>query len=43
MPNIKAFRSVVHEKNIFKGFCYINLYKTMTPLGVAICDPREFI
>jgi len=27
MPNIYAFRSVVHGKKIFKGFYYINLYK----------------
>jgi len=27
MPNINAFQLVVHEKKIFKGFCYINLYK----------------
>jgi len=27
MPNIYAFRPVVHEKKIFKGFKYINLYK----------------
>jgi len=25
MPNINAFEEVVHEKKIFKGFCYINL------------------
>jgi len=25
MPNINAFKVVVHEK-IFKGLCYINLY-----------------
>jgi len=35
MPNINAFRPVVQEE-IFKGFYYINLYKTMSP-----CDPRE--
>jgi len=27
MLNIKALRPVIHEKNIFKGFCYINLIK----------------
>jgi len=43
MPNINAFEQVVHEKKIFKVFCYINLYKTMSPLGLAICDPRDFI
>jgi len=30
MPNINAFRPVVHEK-MFKGFCYINLSKTLSP------------
>jgi len=43
MPKINAFRPVVHEKKIFKGFCYINIYKIMSPYGVAICDPRDFI
>jgi len=27
MPNINAFRPVVHKEEIFKGFYYINLYK----------------
>jgi len=39
MPTINAFKVVVHEKNIFKGFCYLNLLS----LGEAIYDPREFI
>jgi len=43
MPKINAFRPVVHENKIFKGICYMNLYKTMSPYGVAICDPRDFI
>jgi len=43
MPNIIAFRPVVHDENIFKGFCYINLYKIMSLWGVAICDPSDFI
>jgi len=30
MPNINAFRPVAHEKKIFKGFYYINQYKTMS-------------
>jgi len=30
MPKINAFRPVVHQKKIFKGFCYINLYKNMS-------------
>jgi len=30
MPNINAFRPVVHEKKTFKGFCYIYLYKNMS-------------
>jgi len=34
---------VDHNKTIFKGFCYKNLYKIMIPKGVAICDPRDFI
>jgi len=39
MPNINTFKEVVHEKKIFKGFCYnINIYKIMSPLGVTICD-----
>jgi len=29
MPNINTFRPVAHEK-IFKYFCYINLYQTMS-------------
>jgi len=29
MPNIKAFRPVIHEKNMFKGCCYINLYNAL--------------
>jgi len=30
MKNINAFRPVAHdhEKMIFEGFCYINLYET---------------
>jgi len=40
MPNMNAFRPVVHEK-ILKMFCYINLYKNMFPYGMAICDPRD--
>jgi len=33
VPNINAFRSVVHdhEKTSFNGFCYINLYKYLSP------------
>jgi len=42
MPNINAFRQVVHEKMIFKVFCYINLYK-LSPKGASICDLRDFI
>jgi len=26
MANVKAFKPVVHEKKIFKGFCHINLH-----------------
>jgi len=26
MPTMNAFKVVTHEKNIFKGVCYINLY-----------------
>jgi len=25
------FRPVIHGKNVFKGFCYINLYKKLSP------------
>jgi len=31
------------EEDFFKFFCYINLYKIMSPEDVAICDPRDFI
>jgi len=31
MLSINVLRLVVHKKNIFKGFCYINLYRIMTP------------
>jgi len=37
------FGQLVHEKKIFKCFCYINLYKIVSPLSVAIHDPRDFI
>jgi len=43
MPTINAFKVVVHEKKIFKGFCYINLYTNIPPKGMAIYDPKEFI
>jgi len=43
MSNINVFRPVVLEKKIFYGFCCINLFKNISPLGVAICDPRDFI
>jgi len=32
MPNINAFRPVIHGKKVFQVFCYINLYKTLSPL-----------
>jgi len=33
MPNINAFRPVIHgEKKMFQVFCYINLYKHLSPL-----------
>jgi len=31
------------RRRFLKVFCDINLYKTMSPLGVAVCDPREVI
>jgi len=31
MLNINAFRLVIHEKNMFKGVCCINLYKNLSP------------
>jgi len=40
---MNAFRPVVHEMKNFKCLCYINLYSTMSPNGVASCDPRDFI
>jgi len=43
LPNITAFKPVVHEKNIFSNFCNINIYEIVSPYGVAICDPRDFI
>jgi len=33
MPNINAFRQVVHEKKIFEDFCYKNLYNSMSLKG----------
>jgi len=39
MPNINAFRPVVHEK-IFKGVCYINLYENYVPLGRCHYKPQ---
>jgi len=35
MPNINTLKVVVHEKKIYKGFCYINLhvYKKYVPSG----------
>jgi len=35
-PSLVEIGQVVHEKKFL-------LYKTMSPQGVAICDPREFI
>jgi len=31
MPKINAFRPLLHEKKIFKCFCYINPYQNMFP------------
>jgi len=41
MSNINAFSLVVHEKNIFKGFCFLNLYKTV-PLRRGHFCPQGF-
>jgi len=30
-PSLVEIGKVVHEKKIFKGFCYISLYKTLSP------------
>jgi len=43
MANIKAFRPVVHEKKIFKGFCYINLYKTMSFRAYPFLTPGSYL
>jgi len=32
MPNVNAFRAVIHKKKMFKGFCYINLFLKICPL-----------
>jgi len=43
MPNMNGLKQVVHEKKVFKGFCYINLYIDMYPnKGVSSCEPRDF-
>jgi len=42
MPNINAVRPVIHEM-IFKGFCYINLYKNLSLNGVAIFTPGTLV
>jgi len=31
-PNINAFRPVIQGKKMFQVFCYINLYKNVSPL-----------
>jgi len=46
MPHAKyqcIFKVVVHEKKIFKGFCYIYSYTTIPPEGVAIYNPRNVL
>jgi len=40
MPNINAYKVVVHEKTIFKGFCSINLYKFIVPFGRGHLRPK---
>jgi len=32
MPNINAFRPVIHAKKMFQVFCNINLYNNVSPL-----------
>jgi len=43
MPNIDVLRSVVHEKKIFKGFCYIILYQPVSPWVGAIYYHKNLI
>jgi len=33
----------IQASGSWEDFCYMNLYTPMFPLGVAICDPRDFI
>jgi len=42
-PSLVEIGQVVHEKKIFKSFCYVSLYKIMSPKGVAVYDPTDFI
>jgi len=41
MLDINAFKPVIREKMLKAS--YMKLHKTMFPLGMAICDPRDFI
>jgi len=45
-PTIIVFSPVIHEKRIFKGICYINLYtctcRTMSSYSMAIWDPSDY-
>jgi len=43
MPNNNAFKPVVHEKKILKGFCFFNLYKHIFSKSLATNDPSDFI
>jgi len=40
MSNSKAFRPMINERKILIFFCYINLYRTMSPKGVTNLKPH---
>jgi len=44
MPNINAFRSVIHgKKEVSKILLYKPIYKFVPFKGMVIYDPRDFI
>jgi len=43
MPNINAFRPVIHGKKMFQVFCYISLYKDVSPLRAWLFMTPETI
>jgi len=43
MLNCVPFGAAVLMNNIFKGFPYVSLYKSLSPWARAIHDSRSFI